>query len=802
MFRAKAMSAQTNVRLAVAAIVAATFACPTTSVAGDDGYRLPPASIAAALSAPALPKTFVSPTRDVVLLARPLRFPPVRELDRQVLALAGIRIDTATDGLRGAPAFSAFTLLRIADGSHIDVDLPSDAHAGAPVWNADGSKFAFANATPDGTEPCVASVGDGSVRCYRSPRLNALFGDAIAWLPGTSDLLLHTRDDAQPRAAGDTGGPIVREAIGRRFAPNGDLVRSSDAIAAAQFQHYASGAYVTLDAQRGRTTALVGPGAYAGATISPDGRYIAFDRYEPAESADIAWTHEAHRAIAIDRKGRTFAMLDEVPADAEVDPAVPAQGPRDIAWEPNAPSTLVWLRASGARDSVYALTLGSQDTVATNPRRILDANGAIRGMTFLAGAPLAVVRDYEPDSRTLRTFAFALDGPRVSKAEAVGAYRLGDTFDDPGEPLARPGSLDERIIERVGDAIFLAGEGYTTAGLRPFVDRIDLTTGARRRLFQSAVAPLETVLAMLDTRGTRFLVQRQSPTSPPDLYVRDLATHELRQLTHFPDPAPQLRTLERRVVRYARADGIGCSFTLYLPHGTPPNAKLPTLMWAYPYEFDDRKAASQNADFVQTFDEPTGPAAHLAALAGYAVLDDVSMPIVGDQITRSETLADQLEMDARAAIDKAVAIGVTDRRRVAIGGHSYGAFMTATLLAHTHLFRAGVARSGAYNRTLTPFGFQNEPRTYWQATDDYTKASPFAFAQRIDAPLLLIAGTLDENPATPALQSERMYDAIRGNGGTARLVLLPNEAHAYAALESVETTEAETIDWLDRYVKP
>jgi dipeptidyl aminopeptidase/acylaminoacyl peptidase len=787
----EAMSAPTHVRLAVVAIVAATFSCPATSVADDDGYRLPPAPIAAALAAPAIPKTFVSPTRDAVLLATPLRFPPVRELDRPVLSLAGLRIDTATDGLRGTPAFAAFTLLRVADGSHIDVDLPSDAHAGPPIWNADGSKFAFANATPDGTEPCVASVGNGSVRCYHAPHLNALFGDAIAWLPGTSDLLLHTRDDAQPRAANAPAGPVVREAIGRHFAPNGDLVRSTDAVAAAQFQRYASGAYVTLDAQSGRTTGLVAPGAYAGATVSPDGRYIAFDRYEPAASADIAWTHEAHRTIAIDRKGRTIAMLDEVPADAEVDPAVPAQGPRDVAWEPNAPSTLVWLRASGARDSVYALTLGSQDTLATNPRRILDASGAIRGMTFLAGAPLAIVRDYEPDSRTLRTFAFALEGPRASKAEAVGAYRLGDTFDDPGEPLA---------IAR--DAIFLAGEGYTTAGLRPFVDRIDLTTGARRRLFQSAVAPLETVLAMLDTHGTRFLVQRQSPTSPPDLYVRDLATHELRQLTHFPDPAPQLRALERRVVRYVRADGIGCSFTLYLPAGTRPNAKLPTLMWAYPYEFDDRKAASQNADFVQTFDEPTGPAAHLAALAGYAVLDDVSMPIVGDQITRSETLADQLEMDARAAIDKAVAIGVTDRRRVAIGGHSYGAFMTATLLAHTHLFRAGIARSGAYNRTLTPFGFQNEPRTYWQATDDYTKASPFAFAQHIDAPLLLIAGTLDENPATPALQSERMYDAIRGNGGTARLVLLPNEAHAYAALESVDTTEAETIDWLDRYVKP
>jgi dipeptidyl aminopeptidase/acylaminoacyl peptidase len=263
-----------------------------------------------------------------------------------------------------------------------------------------------------------------------------------------------------------------------------------------------------------------------------------------------------------------------------------------------------------------------------------------------------------------------------------------------------------------------------------------------------------------------------------------------------------LRGIGRRVVTYKRADGVDLSFTLYTPPGWKEGTRLPTFVWAYPLEFVDRGTASQNTNSTQTFVTVTGASPLFLALAGYAVLDNASMPIVGDPATVNDTYVDQLVADAQAVVDQAVTMGVADPGRIAVGGHSYGAFMTANLLAHTRLFRAGIARSGAYNRTLTPFGFQNEKRTYWEATDLYTKMSPFTYANAIKDPLLMIHGMADDNTGTFPIQSERLYAALKGNGGTARLVMLPYEAHGYLGRESIETTLAEMLDWLDHWVKP
>ena len=188
-------------------------------------------------------------------------------------------------------------------------------------------------------------------------------------------------------------------------------------------------------------------------------------------------------------------------------------------------------------------------------------------------------------------------------------------------------------------------------------------------------------------------------------------------------------------------------------------------------------------------------------LNGYAVLDNAAMPIVGDPRTVNDHFVEQVVMDAKAAVEKAVAMGVTDPARVGVGGHSYGAFMTANLLCHTDLFAAGIARSGAYNRTLTPFGFQSESRTLWQAPDMYFKVSPFLSADKIKGALLLIHGEADNNPGTFPVQSERMYQAVRGNSGTVRYVSLPYESHGYEARESVGHTLYEMITWFDKYVK-
>ena len=313
----------------------------------------------------------------------------------------------------------------------------------------------------------------------------------------------------------------------------------------------------------------------------------------------------------------------------------------------------------------------------------------------------------------------------------------------------------------------------------------------------------ESVDVLLDSHGDKFLTRRESPTDPPNYYVRT-STGELTAMTNYPDPQPIMRKVHKELVTYKRPDGVEMSFTLYLPPDYTPGGKpLPTILWAYPYEYETADDASGTATTGSRmrFLEIGGYSEIFFALDGYAVLDNASMPIVGPRATVNDHFLDQLLMDAKAAVDKAVEMGVTDRNRVGVGGHSYGAYMTDNLLAHSDIFKAGIAESGAPNRTLTPFGFQNERRTIWDDPDLYIKMSPFMFANKIKSPLLLIHGEADDNTGTFPIQSERMYEAVRGNGGTVRLVFLPSEAHGYRAKETIEHVNWEKLRWFDKWVK-
>ncbi|HEX3464976.1 MAG TPA: prolyl oligopeptidase family serine peptidase, partial [Candidatus Elarobacter sp.] len=473
---------------------------------------------------------------------------------------------------------------------------------------------------------------------------------------------------------------------------------------------------------------------------------------------------------------------------------------------PSSPATLAWVEAldggdprnpGPARDRIALLT-----APFTGPPAELARTGArVFGVSWLDADERALVRTYDRATR-MRTTALVDARTPGAAPQTISTLRDGDAYGDPGTPVSTTSRDGQTVIARAGDAIWLRGAGAGASGRRPFLDRFDVRTLETVRLFRSELTPLETPLLPLDPDAAQLLTQRQSPADPPNVFVRTRASGALRALTSFADPAPQLRGIGRRVVTYKRADGIDLSFTLYTPPGWHEGTRLPAFVWAYPLEYLDRGTASQNTNTTQTFVQVTGPSPLFLALAGYAVLDNAAMPIVGNPATVNDTYVDQLTMDAKAAVDEAVRIGVADPDRIAVGGHSYGAFMTANLLAHTRLFKAGIARSGAYNRTLTPFGFQNEKRSYWEATDLYTKMSPFTYANAIKDPLLLIHGMADDNTGTFPIQSERLYAAIQGNGGTARLVMLPYEAHGYVGRESVETTVAEMLDWLNRWLGP
>jgi dipeptidyl aminopeptidase/acylaminoacyl peptidase len=359
----------------------------------------------------------------------------------------------------------------------------------------------------------------------------------------------------------------------------------------------------------------------------------------------------------------------------------------------------------------------------------------------------------------------------------------------------------KQAMRQNGNAIFLQSLGATPQGDRPFLHRFDFNSKSTDELFRCDTEHYETVVALLDDAGTKILTRRESPTEPPNYFVRSAGQTEARAVTHFDDPTPELRKIAKQLVTYQRPDGVPLSFTLYLPPGYRKGTALPTVVWAYPYEYTDASTAGQISGSTKRFTTVTGSSPLFFALRGYAVLFNAAMPVIGDPAMFNNTYLEQIVMDAKAAIDKAAEMGVTDPARVGVGGHSYGAFMTANLLTHSNLFKAGIAESGAYNRTLTPFGFQTERRTIWEAPDVYLKMSPFLSADKVKSALLLIHGEADDNTGTFPIQSERMYAAVRGNGGVVRLVTLPYEAHGYRGLESIEHVLYEEISWFDKYVK-
>ncbi|MCC7187013.1 MAG: S9 family peptidase, partial [Acidobacteria bacterium] len=497
---------------------------------------------------------------------------------------------------------------------------------------------------------------------------------------------------------------------------------------------------------------------------------------------------------ALVKKVASLPMADRVPIDGV------RTGPRNLDWNPNSPATIEWVEALDGgnpkekvphRDRIMSWAA----PFTGEPRQVALVQERVRGLSHGENG-LLWYGDYERMKRWSRTFVRP-----AGAAEPVELFSLSsqDRYRNPGSPVRRTLPSGHSVIQVTNNAVFLEGSGASPQGDRPFLDRFDLATRKSTRLFHCDPERYETVSAVLAGDGSRLLIRSESATEPPNYYL--LADGKRTQLTFAKDPAPQLRNIRKELVTYKRADGVGLSFTLYLPPGYKPGTRLPTIIWAYPREFGDAGVAAQVSGSTKRFTTLAGTSHLFLLLAGYAILDDATMPVIGDPETANNSYIEQVVASAKAAIDKAAEMGVTDPNRVGVGGHSYGAFMTANLLAHSDLFRAGVARSGAYNRTLTPFGFQAEPRTLWEATDIYLKMSPFLHANKLKEPILFIHGMADNNPGTFPIQTERMYQAVRGHGGTARFVYLPHESHGYAARESIETTLAETIEWFDRHVK-
>jgi dipeptidyl aminopeptidase/acylaminoacyl peptidase len=485
-------------------------------------------------------------------------------------------------------------------------------------------------------------------------------------------------------------------------------------------------------------------------------------------------------------------------------------GPREVDWHAKDPSTLVWIEALDGGDPKRKVD--HRDRILQHdlpwnepPRELWKLVHRFSDVLWMPEGDAAFVATYDRDRNGVASELFSRSDP-AAKPILFDQRNQRDRYGDPGSVLREHTTFGTLVARVDGRWIYRAGSGASRQGDRPFLDRQDLDTLRTERLWRCMPGAYEQVLALV-TSGTErlpsFLTSFESPKEPQNIRLRDLEVQgDVRQLTSFESPSPKLARISQRLLTYERADGVSLSARLYLPPDwSESQGRLPLCLWAYPLEFNDTNAAGQVSGSPFRFSAPRGASQLFFLLSGYAVLDGAAMPVIGDPETVNDTFIEQIVSSASAAIDAAVATGAVDRDRVGIGGHSYGAFMTAHLLAHSDLFRAGIARSGAYNRTLTPFGFQAERRTLWEAPEAYVRLSPLLAADKIDEPLLLIHGAADQNSGTFPLQSERLFHAIKGNGGIARHVELPLEGHGYQARESVLHALSEMIDWFDEYVK-
>jgi len=781
-------------------------------------WQKPPKEIMEVLHAPKLPAVWTSPTGEYMLLADPIVYPSLAELAAPMHKLAGIRVNPANNGYHGQHGGKSPYLVRIDDGITIPLVLPEDAEVYNIEWTVDGQHFALTVGYPTRIELWIGSV-EGEINKIENVILNPLMGKTVTWLPDQKRLLV--RRIPQRGSAPETPvipvGPEILEGVGasaRSTYEARNLLKTAhdDAL----FEYYTTTELVIFDPTTGQVNVIGKPAIYTTAEFSPDGKYLLVERLVGPWSHEVAWWRFAKEVEVWNDKGELVANIASMPVANEVPVHGEPLGPRSVSWRPTAPHTLYWVEALDGGDPMaevpYRDRMMRLDSPFTDkPVEVFKAEHRIMPWMNAWGAEggMLMLTQYERMRRW--RYVWLLD---VEKGTSRLWYDLdvADRYKDPGYPLLRPLANGHWVLRQKKDAVYFRGSGASEQGDRPFLDLRNLETSETRRLFRCDPERYENFVAFAG-REDRFVLRSESAVEVPNYYLASFgkkikadegeATLALKRvpITHFEDPTPRLREIKKQIVRYERKDGVPLSFELLLPPGYVEGTPLPTVLYAYPREYSGAATAGQVRGSARRFMRVYGASHIYFLLQGYAVLDRTAMPMIGDPETTYDTFVEQLVADAEAAVAKAVEIGVTDPEQIGVIGHSHGGLMVANLLAHTDLFRAGIARSGSYNKTNQPFGFQSERRSLFEARDAYIQLSPTFFADQVNEPVLIIHGDDDSNPGTLTFQSEVFYEAVRGSGGTARLVLLPFEDHGYRARESIEHVIWEQLRWFDKYIK-
>lgn len=786
----------------------------------ESRYQIPAPELQALVDAPRGPEFRLGPLNKTGLLVSIPGLPSIKEAAQAELKLAGLRIHPRLRAASRSNFSDGFSLLDVGSGKTRKVSgLPKSVKIADIAWSPDERWLAFSCWGARGVELWLLDVKNANAHRLIEEHLNAVTGAGFSWIAsgeGKPDQLfvrlVPLGQKAAPREPLVPQGPNMQETRGGKLSQTRtypDLLKNPFDATLFDWQLQAQMALVTVEG----SVRHLGPVMnLVKVQTSPDGKWVLTTQAHRPYSYQLplerfgqlieVWSITGKKLKTI----ADIAMRERLPS---VNDAVQA-GPRNYAWRNDQPATLTWLEAQGGGDpetnlKVHDVLMQQGAPFSTAPQKIFEMAWRFNSVLWGSDA-LALVTESWGKTRETRTWRIHPGAP-FTKPELLFSRKTEDQYAHPGNPLMELNQYGRSVIRTSADgqSIFLNGSGASAEGDRPFLDRFHLASEKTTRLWRSKAPYYEEVLGVLDENGAQVITSRESVDERPNLFLRNLQSNAApKALTNFPHPMPQLKGIQKKQIHYEREDGVSLSATLYLPPGYEPKRDGPRamLMWTYPREFKSAETAGQVGGSPYRFNRINiqGPQVMLAR--GYTVLDGFAMPIVGEgRKEPNDTFIEQIKMNAEAAVEEVVRLGVADPNRIAIGGHSYGAFMAANLLAHTKLFRVGIARSGAYNRSLTPFGFQSEDRHYWKAIDTYQEMSPFNYADEIDAPLLLIHGEDDNNPGTFPMQSERMYQALQGLGTPSRLVMLPKESHIYHARESLSHVLWEQDQWLNRYLR-
>lgn len=775
-------------------------------------YQKPPKSIMDLVNAPSTPSVNFSKNGDWMLLLERADNPSIEDLSQPELKIAGLRINPATSGPSRGRGVENIKVKMTQSGEEKQITgLPSSPNMGDFSLSHDEKYLSFTQTEATGISLWIVDLSTFEARKLTDAIINDVYGNSILWTPD-NQLLIKAANPSRgaiPQRPSAPAGPIVQETSGDAAPSRTYQDLLSDPYDEALFAYFMDSQImlVSLDGSK----KPIGPtGMIKGMDLSPDGSYLMVDLIKKPFSYLVPASRFPYDVEIWSKDGNKVKTLAQIPLDENRPTGFDATvtGPRNISWRADTPATLYWVEAQDdgdarvdmeEREIIYTLPApftAQKKKLATSPYRFAgiawsDDNFAIMNERW---------------SRSRKEVRSVINPSDPSQPKKIIIDRSSDDlYNDPGDPLYTENEYGRNVLLRKGDLVFMTSPGGSPDGNMPFLSTFNTKTKEQEILWRSQAPYYERVVKVLDENGTEFITLKESTEIQPNYWLVNTKKRIApMQVTNFANPYESLKGVQKQLVTYERNDGLNLSAVIYTPAGydAAKDGPLPVLMWAYPREYKSKEVASQVRGSKYAFTRLSWGSPLYWVTRGYAIMDQTEMPIVGEGDKEpNDYFIEQLVANAEAAIDHIVELGIGDRDRIAVGGHSYGAFMTANLLSHTNLFAAGIARSGAYNRTLTPFGFQYEQRTYWEAPDVYFNMSPFSFAHKVETPILLIHGQADNNSGTFPIQSERYYNALKGHGATARLVFLPNESHGYSAEESILHTLWEMDTWLEKYVK-